>query len=62
MDKNIFVYCTNCKNIEKNLKCIKYVKGAIAIEYCKKCVCNDCDCFNREDSMKFEKRPNYIKG
>ena len=59
MDKNTYVYCINCKNYKTNLKCIDDDEYDNFREYCKKCPCYECECWNPEDSMKFEDRPNY---
>jgi len=52
------VYCTECKNINFNLKCLEenyLVNG----EECLKCPCHGCDCSSPEDSATIEERPKY---
>jgi len=57
---NNHVYCTECKNIEFNLKCLEenYIVNG---EECIKCPCHCCNCSIPEDSMTIEERPKYQK-
>jgi len=53
---NEYVYCTECKNIYYVLKCIDLNYPNKIIE-CKDCPCNNCNCWDIEDSRK--DRPKY---
>lgn len=54
MDKNEYVYCTNCKYGSKLIEYIIRYNGVSIPEQC-----NGCYPYNPEDSMKYEDRPNY---
>jgi hypothetical protein len=54
IDKDEYVYCTNCINYEITLDCMPN-------NHCGECKCSGCDCQNAEDGIRFEDRPNYIE-
>lgn len=54
MNKNEYVYCTNCKYGSKLIEYIIRYNGVSIPEQC-----NGCYPYNPEDSMKYEDRPNY---
>lgn len=58
-DKDKHVYCTNCKNVQWILNCIEKHKDINTPLNCNGCVCDNCDCWNFEDSRPFKERPFY---
>jgi len=56
-DKDTHVYCTDCihwKDVQINQKSFFGCTHS-----CSECICNDCNCYNPEDSMRFENRPKF---
>lgn len=53
MNKNEYVYCTNCKYGSELVKSIVFDSVDIPEQ------CNGCYPYNPEDSMKYEDRLNY---
>jgi hypothetical protein len=54
MDRDTFVYCTECKYADIACNCGEFYK-----EICSECPCRKCNCWNCEDSMRFCERPSY---
>ena len=59
INKNEYVSCTNCINLEDNLECINNC-NSIEEKSCNGCKCNGCECENLEDSAAIEFKQNYI--
>lgn len=54
MDRDTFVYCTECKYSEIACNC-----GEAGLVICPTCPCLKCNCWNCEDGMRFCERPSY---
>lgn len=55
MNKNEYVYCTNCKYGSELVKSIVFDSVDIPEQ------CENCYPYNIEDGMRYEDRPNYKK-
>ena len=54
MNKDEYVYCTNCKYGNELVKCVMFTGVDIPKQ------CKNCYPYNIDDSARYEDRPNYV--